>query len=263
MSRATSRAAIRAMPCVSDPVVAPARPRPTAWLMGEDESGRCSSCCRSARTAQRRWPPASANGALVRAERYASEVEMLAAVNDIGNEGKCAAPRSNSQARMQRDGRAVDFGLGGLRYRTRERSGARERARVHAADGRCGAMRARSRTSRQRWPSWSAGYERRFPRVHRCPQLHRGATRRVSVLYASPAAQRLIGHAPAEPLHSRVSTGCIRGPGERAARDAGCSEFSSDEPRNHLRRAPRRRRNMPPAVVTTTARPTRRCRAWC
>ena len=52
--------------------------------------------------------PLRANGALVRLNGYASEAEMLAAVNDIGNEWYVDAQRRVEFLRlMQRDGQVV------------------------------------------------------------------------------------------------------------------------------------------------------------
>jgi len=72
-----------------------------------------------------------ANAALVRLNGYASEAEMLAAVNDIGPEWYVDASRRDQFKRlMERDGQVVNFVSEIYRHKTRERIWIRENAHV-------------------------------------------------------------------------------------------------------------------------------------
>ena len=72
-----------------------------------------------------------ANAALVRLNGYASEAELLAAVDDIGVEWYVdPAQRVEFKRRLERDGHVVDFVSEVYRHKTRERIWVRENAHV-------------------------------------------------------------------------------------------------------------------------------------
>ena len=101
-----------------------------------------------------------ANPALVRLNGYASEAELLAAVNDIGREWYVEPGRRQEFMRlMQRDGQVLRLRLRGLRHKTRERIWVRENA--HIVRGADGAELCYEGTvediTRQRPPSWRCG----------------------------------------------------------------------------------------------------------
>jgi PAS domain S-box-containing protein len=145
-----------------------------------------------------------ANDALVRLNGYASESEMLAAVNDIGLEWYVQPQRrSEFQQLMQRDGQVLDFVSEVYRHKTRERIWIRENA--HLVRGDDAAPPYYEGTVEDITPQRQAelalqASERRF----------RAFTERAQVLtvvcdaqgwvsYASPAALRLVGF-PSEQL---------------------------------------------------------------
>jgi PAS domain S-box-containing protein len=150
-----------------------------------------------------------ANDALVRLNGYASESELLAAVNDIGLEWYVQPQRrAEFQQLMQRDGQVTDFVSEVYRHKTRERIWVRENAHlVRAEDGTPPYYEGTVEdiTGQRHAELALLASERRF----------RAFTERAQVLivvcdaqgivsYASPAAQRLVGFTPEELLGSCI-----------------------------------------------------------
>ena len=150
-----------------------------------------------------------ANAALVRLNGYADEAEMLAAVNDIGSEWYVQPQRRVEFLHlMQRDGQVVDFVSEVYRHKTRERIWVRENAHVvRAADGAVSFYEGTVEdiTRQRRAELALQDSERRFRAfTERSQLLTVVCDAQGTVIYASQAAQRLIGHAPEELLQSRV-----------------------------------------------------------
>jgi len=150
-----------------------------------------------------------ANAALVRLNGYASESEMLAAVNDIGREWYVDPQRRvEFQRLMQRDGQVTDFVSEVFRHKSRERIWIRENAHVvRIADGTPlyyeGTVEDISRQRNTELALQAS--ERRFRAfIERSQVLTVVCDARGLVSYASPAAQRLLGHAPEALLHTCV-----------------------------------------------------------
>ncbi len=150
-----------------------------------------------------------ANPALVRLNGYASEAQMLAAVDDIGREWYVDAQRRDEFLRlMRRDGQVVDFVSEVYRHRTRERIWVRENAHeVRAADGslRCYEGTVEDITGQRRTELALRASERRFRAFTERSQLLTVVCDAHGLVdYASPAAQRLLGHRPGQLLGTRV-----------------------------------------------------------
>jgi PAS domain S-box-containing protein len=145
-----------------------------------------------------------ANAALVRMNGYASEGELLAAVNDIGREWYVQPQRRDEfQRLMERDGQVTDFVSEVFRHKSRERIWIRENA--HAVRGGDGTALYYEGTvediTRQRHTELALrSSERRFRAfTERSQVLTLVCDTQGCVSYASPAAQRLVGY-PAEQL---------------------------------------------------------------
>jgi len=142
-----------------------------------------------------------ANAALVRLNGYASEAELLAAVQDIGTEWYVdPGRREDFKVRMARDGQVTDFVSEVYRHKTRERIWVRENAHlVRADDGAplyyegtiediTAAVEAQQALARS---------EQRFRRLtERAQVLIMVCDPAGTVHYASPAAHSLLGRAP-------------------------------------------------------------------
>ncbi len=150
-----------------------------------------------------------ANLALVRLNGYASESEMLAAVNDIGVEWYAQPQRrAEFQRLMQRDGQVTDFVSEVYRHKTRERIWIRENAHlVRAGDGAPLYYEGTVEdiTSQRRTELALQASESRFRAfIERAQVLTVVCDAQGMVSYASPAALRLLGFAAEEMLGSCV-----------------------------------------------------------
>ena len=150
-----------------------------------------------------------ANAALLRMNGYESESDLLTAINDIGSEWYVNPQRRiEFQQVMQRDGQVIDFVSEVYRHKTRERIWVRENAcLVRADDGTAlyyeGTVEDITRTHRAELALQAS--ERRFRAfTERSQLLTVVCDAQGTVIYASPAAQRLLGHPPEALLHSRV-----------------------------------------------------------
>ena len=176
-----------------------------------------------------------ANDALVRMNGYASESELLAAVNDIGSEWYVDAQRRiEFQQRMQSDGQVTDFVSEAYRHKTRERIWVRENA--HLVRGDDGTPLHYEGTvediTQQRQTELALlASERRFRAfAERAQVLTLVCDAQGIVSYASPAAQRLVGYPPQDLLGSCVFDWLH--PDDRAAAHtemAGVLGFSNDD----------------------------------
>jgi PAS domain S-box-containing protein len=150
-----------------------------------------------------------ANAALVRMNGYDSEGELLTAVNDIGSEWYVDPQRRiEFQRLMQRDGQVIDFVSEVYRHKTRERIWVRENAcLVRADDGSTlyyeGTVEDITRPRQAELALLAS--ERRFRAfTERSQLLTVVCDAQGTVIYASPASQRLLGYPPEALLHSRV-----------------------------------------------------------
>jgi PAS domain S-box-containing protein len=150
-----------------------------------------------------------ANAALVRLNAYVDEQEMLSAVNDIGREWYVDPQRRvEFQRLMQRDGQVTDFVSEVFRHRTRERIWVRENAHlVRSADGTPlhyeGTVEDVS--GQQQAELALRASERRFRAfAERAQVLTVVCDEHGEISYASPAAPRLLGHAPEQLLRTSV-----------------------------------------------------------
>jgi PAS domain S-box-containing protein len=150
-----------------------------------------------------------ANLALVRLNGYDDEAEMLAGVNDIGREWYVDAGRRREfQQLMQRDGQVTDFVSEVYRHKTRERIWIRENAHlVCDAAGRPlyyeGTVEDITHPRETELALQAS--ERRFRAfTERSQVLTVLCDAQGQVRYASPAAQRLLGHEPAAMLQTQV-----------------------------------------------------------
>lgn len=150
-----------------------------------------------------------ANAALVRLNGYASEAEMLAAVNDIGLEWYVdAAQRLEFVRRLERDGHVLDFVSEVYRHRTRERIWVRENAHLVRDDG--GAPLFYEGTVQDISAERAAllaleASERRFRAlIEKAQGLTLVCDERGRIHYASPAAQSLLGREPDSLLGTSV-----------------------------------------------------------
>ncbi len=175
-----------------------------------------------------------ANDALVHLNGYASEAEMLAAVNDIGLEWYVLAQRrADFQQLMQRDGQVTDFVSEVYRHKTRERIWIRENAHVVRGDDGTPLHyegTVEDITQARHTELALQGSERRFRAfTERNQVLTVMCDAQGSVSYASPAAQRLVGFAPEELLGSCVFDWLHPDDLELAQREmAAVLDFSSD-----------------------------------
>ena len=142
-----------------------------------------------------------ANAALVRLNGYDSEARMLAAVNDIGAEWYVDPERRQQfMQAMQRDGHVLDFVSEVYRHKTRERIWINETA--HLVRDAAGAVlyyegTVEDITQQRRIELALQGSERRFRAyTERSQVLTVVCDERGEISYASPAAPRLLGHAP-------------------------------------------------------------------
>lgn len=150
-----------------------------------------------------------ANPALVRLNGYASETEMLAAVNDIGSEWYVDPLRRVEFERLlRRDGQVLDFVSEIFRHKTRERLWVRENA--HVVLGPDGELQyyegtVEDITAQRHSEIALLASERRFRAFTEKSQVLTvvcDAEGRVN--YVSPAARRLLGFEPAALLHSQT-----------------------------------------------------------
>jgi PAS domain S-box-containing protein len=150
-----------------------------------------------------------ANPALVRLNGYASETEMLAAVNDIASEWYVDPLRRVEFERLlQRDGEVVDFVSEIFRHKTRERIWIRENAHlVRGADGTVQYYEGTVEdiTAQRRSEIALQASERRFRAYTEKSQvLTVVCDAEGKVHYVSPASRRLLGFESATLLHSNA-----------------------------------------------------------
>ena len=142
-----------------------------------------------------------ANAALVRLNGYASEEEMLAAVEDIGLEWYVDPNQRNEFARrLERDGQVTDFVSEIYRHKTRERIWIRENAHV-VRDARGGVLfyegTVEDVTAERATRLALEASERRFRAlIEKAQVLTLVCDAQGMVHYASPASASLLGRVP-------------------------------------------------------------------
>lgn len=146
-----------------------------------------------------------ANAALVRLNGYATEAELLAAVNDIGREWYVdPARRAEFARRLERDGQVADFVSEIYRHKTRERIWIRENA--HIVRGAGGAVlffegTVEDITAQRAMQHAVEASERRFRALtEKAQDLTVVCDAAGRVIYASPASLQLLGFTP-QALH--------------------------------------------------------------
>ena len=142
-----------------------------------------------------------ANAALVRMNGYHSEAELLAAVNDIGIEWYVdPTRRALFGALIQRDGQITNFRSEVYRHRSRERMWVLENAHlVHNAQGELLYYEGTVEDVTEQHQAQLAleASEQRFRALtERSQVMTVVCTEAGEVLYASPAARRLLGREP-------------------------------------------------------------------
>ncbi len=142
-----------------------------------------------------------ANAALGQLNGYASEAELLAAVNDIGLEWYVdPAQRAEFARRLERDGHVVDFVSEVHRHKTRERIWVRENA--HVVRGARGEVLFYEGTvedvtaERATRLALEASERRLRALIEKAQVLTLVCDAQGAVHYASPAAAVLLGRAP-------------------------------------------------------------------
>jgi PAS domain S-box-containing protein len=144
-----------------------------------------------------------ANAALVRLNGYASEAEMLSAVNDIAAEWYVdPAQRAEFRRRIESKGVVTDFVSEIYRHKTRERIWIRENAHVvrdPAGDVMFYEGTVEDITAERHTHLALAASERRFRALTEKAQvLTLVCDRKAIITYASPAALALLGREPAQ-----------------------------------------------------------------